>query len=75
MGEDDWLVYVKRHWEFWNRAGHLLKAATLGNKSEITSRMIDALGWFGEAAFEPTPGTKIVKYVLLHNVPDRENSS
>ena len=64
LADDNWLVYVKRNRDFWNQAEHLLKAATLGKKSEISSRVIDALGWFGEAAFEPAPGTKIVKYVL-----------
>lgn len=64
LGDDNWFVYVRQHRDFWNRAEHLLNAAAQGRKSEIATRVIDALGWFAEAAFEPTPGTKIVKYVL-----------
>src|SRR5207249_2455655 len=30
LADDDWLAYVKKHRDFWNRAEHLLKAATLG---------------------------------------------
>jgi Apea-like HEPN len=64
LADDDWLAYVQRHKDFWNRSAHLLNAAVLGKKSEIARRLIDALGWFGEAAFELPPGTQIVKYVL-----------
>ncbi len=64
LADDNWHIYAQQHRDFWNRAAHLLKSVVLGKKSEISSRLIDALGWFGEAAFEPAPGTKIVKYVL-----------
>jgi hypothetical protein len=64
LAEDNWLAHAQRHRDFWYRAAHLLRAAVLGKKSEIASRLIDALEWFGEAAFELPPGTQIVKYVL-----------
>jgi hypothetical protein len=32
---------------------------------EASERLIDALSWFGDAAFEPSPGAKIAKLVTL----------
>jgi len=60
---DDWHEVMKQSEPFWSRAAHLLGATAAGTRSEIAERMIDALRWFGEAAFEPAPGTQIVKFV------------
>src|SRR6266567_469608 len=61
---DDWHLVMDRFQPFWKRAAHLLGAAIQGTRSEIANRLIDALSWFGEAAFEIEPGTQIVKFVL-----------
>jgi hypothetical protein len=60
---DDWHIVMQQFQPFWNRAAHLLCTSVAGNRSEIAERMIDGLRWFGEAAFEPAPGTQIVKFV------------
>lgn len=60
---DDWHVSMDRFPIFWKRAAHLLRTTVQGKRSEIANRLMDALSWFGEAAFEPAPGTQIVKFV------------
>ena len=43
----------------------LLRDIVFDERSEIVERLIDALSWFGDAAFEPSPGAKIAKLVML----------
>lgn len=46
-------------------ASSLLKDIVYEQRSDIVERLIDALSWFGDAAFEPSPGAKIAKLVIL----------
>lgn len=46
-------------------AGWLLRDIVFDERSEIIERLIDALSWFGDAAFEPSPGAKIAKLAML----------
>jgi hypothetical protein len=59
----DWHAIFQHIPEFWHRANHLLSVNVEGKRSEMANRVIDALSWFGEAAFETEPGTKIAKFV------------
>lgn len=43
----------------------LLRDIVYEERSEMVERVIDALSWFGDAAFEPSPGAKIAKLVML----------
>jgi hypothetical protein len=64
MVEDDWHVAMDKFRDFWERGAHLLGTAVAGRRSEIANRLIDAVRWFGEAAFETAPGTQIAKFVF-----------
>jgi len=46
-------------------ASWLLRDIVFDERTEIVERLIDALSWFGDAAFEPSPGAKIAKLVML----------
>jgi len=46
-------------------ASWLLRDIVFDERTEIVERLIDALSWFGDAAFEPSPGAKIAKLVVL----------
>jgi hypothetical protein len=43
----------------------LLRDIVYEERSEMVERLIDALSWFGDAAFEPSPGAKIAKLAIL----------
>jgi hypothetical protein len=60
---DGWFdqVDVEHH----KLASWLLRDIVFDERMEITERLIDALSWFGDAAFEPSPGAKIAKLVML----------
>ncbi len=44
-------------------ASNLLNKSLHGNRDEMTNRLLDALKWFGDAAFEESGGVQIVKWV------------
>lgn len=44
-------------------AAHLLSVALDGNRDEATTRLLDALKWFGDASFEESGGVQIVKWI------------
>ena len=46
-------------------ASWLVRDIVFEERNEIVDRLIDALSWFGDAAFEPSPGAKIAKLVML----------
>ena len=46
-------------------ASLLICDIVISERAEIIERLIDALSWFGDAAFEPSPGAKIAKVVML----------
>lgn len=46
-------------------ASWLLRDIVYDERSEMAERIIDALSWFGDAAFEPSPGAKIAKLTML----------
>jgi hypothetical protein len=46
-------------------ASWLLTDIVHEERSEMVERLIDALSWFGDAAFEPSPGAKIAKLAIL----------
>jgi hypothetical protein len=46
-------------------ASWLIRDIVFDERTEIVERLIDALSWFGDAAFEPSPGAKIAKLVML----------
>ncbi len=60
---DGWFdqVDVRHH----KLASWLLRDIVFDECTEIVERLIDALSWFGDAAFEPSPGAKIAKLVML----------
>lgn len=60
---DGWFdqVDVRHH----KLASWLLRDIVFDERTEIVERLIDALSWFGDAAFEPSPGAKIAKLVML----------
>jgi len=60
---DDWFsqVHVVHH----NVASWLIRDIVFDERTEIIERVLDALSWFGDAAFEPSPGAKIAKLVML----------
>lgn len=59
----DWHLQMVKWQGFWNPAGHLVSTTIAGKRSEIAERAIDALTWFGNAAFESAPGTQILNFV------------
>lgn len=61
--DKDWYLLMDKQHDFWLRAAHLLSTTVLGSRSEIADRAIDALTWFGDAAFESAPGVQIVNFV------------
>ena len=61
--EKDWYLQMQNWQGFWNLANHLLETTVAGKRSEISARVEDALTWFGESAFEDTPGKRIVNFV------------
>jgi hypothetical protein len=61
--EKDWYLQMGKFSDFLDQAGHLLSTTVQGRRSEIAERVVDALTWFGEAAFETAPGTQIVNFV------------
>jgi hypothetical protein len=60
---------VENHWfasipePYLNFASHLLVSCLSGKRSEATNRLVDALKWFGDAAFESSSGVQIAKWV------------
>jgi hypothetical protein len=44
-------------------ASDLLNMSLPGNRGEATTRVLDALKWFGDASFEESAGVQIVKWV------------
>ena len=60
---DGWFeqVDVQHH----KLASWLLRDIAFDERTEIVERLIDALSWFGDAAFEPSPGAKVAKLVML----------
>ena len=61
---EDWAHWVGQNQLFWRQAAHLVDMCRHRRRSEVAERALDALRWFGEATFEPSPGAQIVKYVL-----------
>ena len=61
--EKDWYVAMQKWQGFWALAAHFLATTLLGRRSEISSRVEDALTWFGDSAFESAAGTQIVNFV------------
>lgn len=59
----DWFTQVDVHHH--KLASWLLNDIVNDKRSELAERLIDALSWFGDAAFEPSPGAKIAKLVML----------
>lgn len=60
--EDTWWDVIRaRAPVFWSQAARLLGAATREQMSEMASRMVDSLSWFGEATFEASLGKQIAK--------------
>jgi hypothetical protein len=60
---DGWFsqVDVEHH----KLASWLVRDIVFDERTEIVERLIDALSWYGDAAFEPSPGAKIAKLVAL----------
>ena len=44
-------------------AGDLLSMALSGSRDEATTRLLDALKWFGDGSFEASAGVQIVKWI------------
>jgi hypothetical protein len=61
VGDAWWDVIRARAPVFWSQAARLLEAATREQMSEMASRMVDSLSWFGEANFEASLGKQIAQ--------------
>lgn len=61
--EDGWHLAMDEWKGYWIFGAHLVSTALEGIRSEVANRVIDALTWFGEAAFESVPGIQIVNFV------------
>jgi len=61
---EEWYLMMNQNKWFWKAGESLLDSAVLGARPEIANRLIDALRWFGEAAFEGAPGTQLAKFVF-----------
>jgi hypothetical protein len=60
---DGWLSQV--HALHHRVASWLIRDIVFDERTEIVERLIDALSWFGDAAFEPSPGAKVAKLAML----------
>jgi hypothetical protein len=60
---DGWFAQVDA--QHHKLASWLLRDIVFDERTEIVERLIDALSWFGDAAFEPSPGAKVAKLVML----------
>jgi hypothetical protein len=61
--DDTWCDAIRaRAPGFWLQAGRLLGATARERLSEMVSRLVDGLSWFGEATFEPSFGKQIAKF-------------
>jgi hypothetical protein len=61
--EKNWYLLMDKWQDFWLGAAHLISTTVVGKRSEVAERVVDALGWFGDAAFESAPGVQIVNFV------------
>jgi hypothetical protein len=61
--EKNWYLLMDKWEAFWQGAAHLISTTVVGKRSEVAERVIDALTWFGDAAFESAPGVQIVNFV------------
>jgi len=61
--DDGWFAQVEE--DHLKIVSWLLRDILFDERSEIAERLIDALSWFGDAAFEPSPGARIAKLVML----------
>jgi hypothetical protein len=59
----NWYLLIDKSQGFLQRAAHLISTTVVGKRSEAAERVIDALTWFGDAAFESAPGVQIVNFV------------
>jgi hypothetical protein len=59
--ENDWFASIPEVYR--NFASHLLLSCLSGKRSEATNRLVDALKWFGDAAFESSSGVQIAKWI------------
>lgn len=60
---DGWLDQVDQ--EHHKLVSWILRDIVFDERTEVADRIIDALSWFGDAAFEPSPGAKLTKLVML----------
>lgn len=63
MVEKNWYLILDKWRDFSTGAAHLVSTAVDGKRSEAADRLIDALTWFGDAAFESSSGMQIVNFV------------
>jgi hypothetical protein len=59
--ENGWFTSIPPAYR--NFASHLLFSCLSGKRSEATNRLVDALRWFGDAAFESSSGVQIAKWI------------
>jgi hypothetical protein len=59
----DWHLQLGKRDDFLRDAARIINATIEGKRSEVADRVIDALTWFGDAAFESAAGTQIVNFV------------
>lgn len=59
----DWHLQLGKWDDFLRDAARIISTTIAGSRSEVADRIIDALTWFGDAAFESAPGIQIVNFV------------
>jgi hypothetical protein len=57
----DWFSSIPQTYR--DYASYLLSCCLSGKRSEATTRLLDALKWFGDAAFEVSSGVQIAKWI------------
>jgi hypothetical protein len=58
---NDWFANLPQGYR--NLASYLLHACLSGKRTEAANRLVDALGWFGDASFEESCGVKVSKWI------------
>jgi hypothetical protein len=61
--EDNWYTTIRsRASAYWSDGCRLLLDVAQGRLSEMASRIVDSLSWYGEATFENASGKQIAKF-------------
>jgi hypothetical protein len=60
---ENWYLFMDKWQDFLKGGAHLISTTVAGKRSEVSERVVDALTWFGDTAFESSPGVQVVNFV------------